>query len=287
MLWRAAVLCGLVALLPGCTATRLRHHTIKQGNTLVELQYQQILDNLALFSQSPAAIPWHMNLKEGTTQITDSASAGAAVDIGPPTDTLPQLFGTRTIVGQWGMAPVVDPIELKLLRLAYRRAAGIDEMPDPEFLQDLAHELKHQVTINSDMRGESEVFYGYHMRDSKNYTQFQSGILTTNQDEILGSPESPNIERSPLVLEVNRQVKVIEKELARIGTGWFHTGRKWDVPRHARHVGQYGNCYVWVDRDGEEQLAAFTLTVMKFSTLIKETQSLVSPGSIKFSPGDR
>jgi hypothetical protein len=39
--------------------------------------------------------------------------------------------------------------------------------------------------------------------------------------------------------------------------------------------------------DGREQLTEFTLTVLKFSSLIKETQTLISPGSVKFSPGDR
>jgi hypothetical protein len=33
--------------------------------------------------------------------------------------------------------------------------------------------------------------------------------------------------------------------------------------------------------------APFTLTVMRISTLIKETQTPPSPGSVKFSPGDR
>ena len=35
------------------------------------------------------------------------------------------------------------------------------------------------------------------------------------------------------------------------------------------------------------QLTEFTLTVMKLSSLIKETQTLINPGSVKFSPGDR
>ena len=79
---------------------------------------QQVLNNLALFAVNPAALPWHINLREGTTQITDSASAGAAVDLGPPAETLPQLFGSRTVVVQWGMSPVIDASELRLLQIA-------------------------------------------------------------------------------------------------------------------------------------------------------------------------
>lgn len=46
-------------------------------------------------------------------------------------------------------------------------------------------------------------------------------------------------------------------------------------------------CYVWVGPEGREQLTEFTLTALKLGTLIKETHTLVSPGNVKFSPGDR
>src|SRR3954470_4402840 len=103
----------VVAGSAGCTSVRLGQRTVRQGGTLPELQYRQVLDNLALFAANPAALPWHVNLREGTTQVTDSASFGAAVDIGPPTETLPQAFGSRTAVAQWGMSPVIDPLELR------------------------------------------------------------------------------------------------------------------------------------------------------------------------------
>jgi hypothetical protein len=82
-------------------------------------------------------------------------------------------------------------------------------------------------------------------------------------------------------------VDSIQEELARIGPGWFHVGRIKDVPKGASFVGHSGDCYVWVCPDGREALTEFTLTVMKLSSLIKETQSLIEPGSVKFSPGDR
>ena len=60
----------------GCTAARLGQRTMNQANTLPELQYQQVLDNLAMFADNPSALPWHVNFREGTTQITDSLSGG-------------------------------------------------------------------------------------------------------------------------------------------------------------------------------------------------------------------
>jgi hypothetical protein len=144
-----------LACVTGCTAGRLRQRTIHQGSTLPELQFQQVLDNLAKFATNPATLPWHVNLREGTSQVTDSLSGGAAVDIGPPVTWFPQLLGSRTAVAQWGVSPVIDANELRLLRIAYRRAHGAPDMPSPAFLDELAHELKDQFASNADLRNES------------------------------------------------------------------------------------------------------------------------------------
>src|SRR4051794_41498872 len=89
------ILLGL-ACLTGCTSGRLRQRTINQGGTLPELQYQQVLDNLARFAASPDSLPWHVNLREGTTQVTDSISGGSAPNPGPPGTVFPPLLRPTT-----------------------------------------------------------------------------------------------------------------------------------------------------------------------------------------------
>jgi hypothetical protein len=273
-----------ISMLPGCTAARLRQRTVNQASTLPELQYQQVLNNLALFATNPAALPWHVNLREGTTQVTDSLSGGAALDTGPPVTWFPQLLGSRTAVAQWGMSPVIEPVELRLLRIAYRRAHGSPEMPSAEFLDELAHELKDQLPLNPDLRSESELFYEYQSRKANDLAQLEARVVTTNDE----SPCIPaGSDRSPLARNVCRQVDVLQRDLARIRPGWFGVGRWRDVPRDACYVGRSGDTYAWVCPAGREALTDFTLTAMKFSTLVKETQTLINPGSVKFSPGDR
>ena len=184
MLWKSAVLAlAILGCLSGCTSSRLRQRTINQARTLPELQYQQVLDNLAQIAVNPAALPWHVNLREGTTQITDTGSGGAAVDLGPPPMTLPQVFASRTVVVQWGMSPVIDATELRLLRTAYRRT-GSTEMPDPEFLARLAQTLKDEFASNSDLRNESEIFYGISRQEHKDYPSFDDHVVTTNDADI-------------------------------------------------------------------------------------------------------
>jgi len=267
-------------------AVRLKQRTINQAGTLPDLQYQQVLDNLALFAANPSALPWHVNLREGTTQITDSGSAGALVDLGPPVSTQPQAFGSRTVVAQWGMSPVIDATELRLLRIAYRRAHGSGEMPDPEFLNRLAHEIKDQMPANSDLRDESELFFEFESMKNLDPIRLERKVATTNDDEFVYDSEARERLPSPLVRNVRRKIGEIRRDLERIGPGWFHVGSKRDVPRDACYVGRSGDSYVWVGPDGREALTQFTLTVLDLSSLIKETQTLISPGSVKFSPGD-
>lgn len=274
----------ILASLTGCTSTRLRQRTVHQAATLPDLQYHQVLNNLARFAANPSALPWHMNLREGTTQITDGISGGAAVDLGPPTNTLPQLFGSRTVVAQWGLTPVIDPTELKLLRIAYRRAFGFAEMPDRDLRADLARTLKGQIPLDTDLRDETEIFFEYQFRGHDEYPQLDQSVITTNDEFPWTGPEA---RRSPLAREVDRQMATRHGELARIGPGWFHVGRRQEVPRDACYVGHEGPIYVWVCPEGREALTQFTLTALKFGSLVKETQTLVSPGSVKFSPGDR
>lgn len=279
------IYCMMITI--GCTTARLRQRTINQGSTLPDLQYQQILSNLALFAANPSALPWHVNLREGTTQITDSASAGAVIDLGPPVATQPQLIGSRTAVAQWGMSPVIDPIELQLLRVAYRRAHGFPEMPSYDLLEELAHELKEQFASNADLRNETELFFELHSQAKATNRELNSPYVTTNDTDFLADSEQSTQRFSPLARNVRRKIQTIERELAEIEPGWFKVGCKRDVPKCACYVGRSGDCYVWVESTGQESLTRFTLTVLKLSTLIKETQTLVSPGSVKFSPGDR
>lgn len=271
----------------GCTSMRLRQRTVNQASTLSELQYQQVLNNLAQFAVNPTVLPLHVNLREGTTQVTDSLSGGSLVDLGPPAVSQPQLFGSRTVVAQWGMLPIIDPIELRLLYIAYRRAHGFPDMPSPEFLDELAHELKDQLLTNVDLRYESAWFYKLQSRSCKNAREMEDRIVSTNDDRVCPQASTPG-DQSPLARNVCRKIEAIQRDLARIQSGWFHVGRKRNVPKGACYVGMSGNCYAWVCPDGCAELTEFTLLILKLSSLIKENPMIANPsGSVKFSPGDR
>jgi hypothetical protein len=131
----------------GCSLTdwRLRRSVVTQASTLTELQYQQVLGNLAMMSVDPDAMPTHVNLRDGSAQIQDNGSLSSA----SPYSLFPSAIGSRTVVAQWSMIPVTDDVELRLLRLTYRRALGFDEELELDLANDLAHELCNLVS-NSD-----------------------------------------------------------------------------------------------------------------------------------------
>ena len=96
-------------------------------------------------------------------------------------------------MAQWGMSPVIDATELRLLRIAYRRAHGAPDMPSPEFLDELAHELKDQFASNADLRNESELFYEYQSRASRSSRELDAHVITTNDDTVCGRPRAASV----------------------------------------------------------------------------------------------
>ena len=87
-----------------------------------------------------------------------------------------------------------------------------------------------------------------------------------------------------LAKETIRQVNDVQDTLERIGPGWYGVGRKHDIPKDACYVGHHGDLYVWVRPSGRAGLAEFTLAVLNFSSLVKETQVFTVPSGIQFSP---
>lgn len=136
MIMSAGILCT------GCTHLALQRRTINQGSTLNDLQYQQVLDNVAMFCCNKDALPWHLKLRGGLVQVTDQGQAilsGAAGGTGDLANSIsPAANALRGVLGQWDLGPTVDPGDLELLRLVYRKAVYPN---DP----DLPKEILKQI----------------------------------------------------------------------------------------------------------------------------------------------
>src|SRR5690242_12755450 len=84
-------------LLSGCTTLSLERQTIRQSASTSDLQYQEVMDNLAMIACDPAFLPSYSTIFAGTTDVSDTISlAGDSFW----TRTALKTFGTVTNFSQ-------------------------------------------------------------------------------------------------------------------------------------------------------------------------------------------
>jgi hypothetical protein len=291
----------LTLTLSGCANAQLKLSTTRSASTLTDLQYQQVLDNLAMYCEDPSALPGHVNLLNGAVQVADAGSIGtiAQTDLSHAFTWSPYFTGTRAVVTQWSTIPVTDDTSLRLLRLAYQIAVSYrgEHDLDPDLANDLAHTLKNQTATNADISLDTNLVdtlvKTYLYDDTKDlnkllkaYVPARDSILAANDPDFLVPTDySKYIFKTALAREVTRQVDDVRSQYREIPTGWFGCGRKRDVPRDACFVGHYKNCYTWVCPAHRSELAEFTLIVLNLASVVEETQVISPPSGVAFSPG--
>jgi hypothetical protein len=132
---RAGVLFLLaVSLLGGCATHRsLRENTLQTTATLTDLNYQQVLDNVALFVTNPSAMPSLAVINAGTVTVADQKAVNASTTY-VPTETFGQQAGSglpilslllnpsgsRNVTENWSLVPVTDIDNLRRIRCAFQ-----------------------------------------------------------------------------------------------------------------------------------------------------------------------
>lgn len=293
----AIATCALLIIGAGCTDVQLRQSTVRQSRTLTDIQYRMVLENLAELAANPGSMPWHASVSGGAAQVADTGQGLFAAGInlfngsgGTFTSYSPSGQLARTVVQQWSLAPVTDGDTLRLLRIAYRRALGSPEMPDPDLLDDLAHDLKRVIGATEDLR--TETFLFYQDRFSRGGRKFEA--LTADTDSTVGdqpfyepgagSDEARLERKTPLAREVAHGVDDIVEGLRGIGPGWYSVGGRRDVPRDARYVAHHGDVYVWVCPAGVEGLTRFALSILEMTSALQPSDSRSQSG-VNYSPG--
>ncbi len=112
----------LLALCGGCTHLRLQKSTVDQGRTLTGMQQAQILDNLAMFACNPYSVAWHVKVTGGLSQVSDQGAAELSALLVGDDQLFPLLAAQRNVLDQWNLDTVIEPDELELLGIAYRKA---------------------------------------------------------------------------------------------------------------------------------------------------------------------
>jgi hypothetical protein len=124
-LWILLITAGALGI-TGCTHMALERRTVGQASTLSELQYHQVLDNIAMFACDPDAMAWHLKLSGATIQVADQGTGGITnVSQGGLADIFTWTLGAqRGVVSQWSGIPTVEADNLAALQLAYQKAVN-------------------------------------------------------------------------------------------------------------------------------------------------------------------
>jgi hypothetical protein len=224
MIREVTILCAILSL-AGCTTHRaLRNNTLNQTATWTDLQYQQVLDNVAMFTVNPSALPYFSIIGTGTTQVADAGSVSGGVTWADVTSGNLGGNATRQAAEQWSLATTTDPEKLEIMQCVYQYATG--GMACDDCMKKIAQ------------------FYSL---GKKKKPDFEPG--DGEAEDISGSVEWEEWDR-----------------LRDIGPGWYHVGRKHDVPKDVCYVGHYCDTYVWVGPGGSDRLTKLTLAILDVAT---------------------
>ncbi len=146
MMRRVVLFIGLLSTLSGCTHVTLRNDTVKTTNTLTDLQYQQVLDNVARFQDNPDTAPSFAVPTGGTVSVVDTTGAGVSPTYSPTLTFLQQgggalpilsllfpLSAQRAVTENWSLTPITDADNLRRLRCAYRLLVMGEATPNYDF----------------------------------------------------------------------------------------------------------------------------------------------------------
>jgi hypothetical protein len=228
----------LLPLLAGCTHTQLAASTSHAAGTVMQIQYQMVMDNLARMERAPATLPSQIRIKQGTVQVSDELGFYDLEASGTATGQFGGPRAERTVSEQWGADAICDPLAVKQLQDVYRAAMGLPRFSDPGFLD------VEQTRVSAQGKSKS------------------------------GSGGTPSGAMSRVDLQRD------------VPSGWFHTGRRDQVPDDAVYVGHAGPGWVWVTPGGMGDLSRFTLLVL-FITKLGPGQDANTGGGLMYTGGGK
>ncbi|MGE3806967.1 MAG: hypothetical protein AB7K24_20075 [Gemmataceae bacterium] len=126
----------LLTILPGLAGCRthqcLCQNTVKTTTTLTELNYKQVLNNIAMFVHNPASMPSVAVINSGTVTVDDTKGLSGNATYAPTMTFSQQVGGfpilslfagpsaERSLTENWSMVPVNDIDNLRRIRCAFQ-----------------------------------------------------------------------------------------------------------------------------------------------------------------------
>jgi hypothetical protein len=123
------LLLALTVACTGCTTPFLKRNTVALVSSSTDLRYREVLDNLAMVADDPAALPAYSSVFAGGSQITDNAQL-TSTTIWQRVLTAPIQNGfmseaanpqvSRVVSDNWTLDPIAVPEKIEAMRCACR-----------------------------------------------------------------------------------------------------------------------------------------------------------------------
>jgi hypothetical protein len=124
-----------LGLSPGCMSQQLQFTARRTVNALPDLQYEQVIDNLAKIASNPGFLPYFAVAGEGSVQVTDNGSSTLVANI--PAAALglgnPILGASRNVTGTWSLGTITSPEKIRSMQAVYLRALRGCAACDPAY----------------------------------------------------------------------------------------------------------------------------------------------------------
>lgn len=125
---------AMLLVTSGCrTHLALRDNTVRTTSTLTDLNYQQVLNNIAMFVCNPSAMPSVAVINTGTVTVADQKTYNTSATYSPTLTFAQQGGGAlpiltllfnpsmqRNLTENWSLAPVTDIDNLRRIRCAFQ-----------------------------------------------------------------------------------------------------------------------------------------------------------------------
>jgi hypothetical protein len=123
-LWLSAML--FVGAAAGCLHRQLEFTARRTLNTLPDLQYQQVMDNLAAVASNPARLPYLAVAGQGAIQVTDNGTTtlGLSIPINSSTSDGLGFGASRNVTGTWSLGTITSPDKIRAMQALYQRAVA-------------------------------------------------------------------------------------------------------------------------------------------------------------------
>ncbi len=126
----------LLGLAAGCMSQQLQFSTRRTANTLPDLQYQQVMDNLAMIAANPGFLPYLAVAGQGSIQVTEGRTSSLGLNMAPKTFTS-GIFGlgaSQNVTGTWSLGTITSPEKIRSMQAAYQRAVRGSAQGDPAYV---------------------------------------------------------------------------------------------------------------------------------------------------------